>query len=130
MVSCETGSDESFLYCKTGNVSVRPLPHLSFSTGTDLSNVDRWPLCRSYEELTSARCTQISRKTASLYGSPEMYVLPGSNLSRESPRSLASPLFKTRRFFVDSCQRPVGACKLSLAPKGWNTSSFSSQTPA
>ena len=34
--------------------------------------------------------------------------LPGSNPSPENPRSLASPLFKTKCFFVDSCKRPVG----------------------
>ena len=43
---------ESLLYCKTWNVSVLPLPHFSFPTGTDLSNVDGSPLCRLSEELT------------------------------------------------------------------------------
>ena len=52
MVSCETGPDENLLYYKTVNVSVRPHPHHSFSTGTDLSNVDGWPLCRLSEELS------------------------------------------------------------------------------
>ena len=128
IVCCGFAPCASLLYCRTGIVSVRPLPHLSFSTGTDLSSVDGWPLCRLSEELTSARYTQISRWAASLCGSSALYVLPGSNQSRENPRSLASPLFKTRRFFAYSCKRPVGACKLSLFPKGWNTSSLSSQT--
>ena len=59
IVSCETGPDEILLYCKTGNVSVRPLPHLSFSTGTDLSNVDGWPLCRLSEEHLSEEHTDL-----------------------------------------------------------------------
>ena len=59
IVSCETGPDESLLW--TWNVSVLPLPHFLFPTGTDLSNVDGCPLCRLSEELTSARCTQIPR---------------------------------------------------------------------
>ena len=50
--------------------------------------------------------------------------LAGLNVSREN----ASPLLKTRRFFADSCKRPVGACKLSSAPKDRNTSLSSSQT--
>ena len=134
MVSCETGPGERQLYCKTGNVSVRPLPHLSFSTGTDLTNVDGRPLCRLSEELTSARCTQISRYTASLCGSSAVYVSSWWNMSMssENPRSFFSPLFNVRgkicpRFIVDSCKRPVGICKLSFHSKVWKNS-FSSQT--
>ena len=124
-------------------------PHLSFSTGMDFSSVEGRPLWRFSDVLTSARCTQISRWMASLCGSSAVYVLPGSNVSRENPRSLASPLFNTRRFFAAvaaldpaftislwlpwtlpgrSCKRPVGGCKRSLAPKGRNASSSSSQT--
>ena len=60
-VSWERGPDASRLYCKTGNVSVRPPPHLSFSTGMDFSSVEGRPLWRFSDVLTSARCTQISR---------------------------------------------------------------------
>ena len=121
IVSCETGPHESLLYCKTWNVSVLPLPHFSFSTGTDLSNVDWLPLCRLSEELTSARCTPISRWTASLCGLSAVYSLSASNISRENPRSFGSLLFnimgKFRRFTVDSCKRPVGECKVRSAFK-------------
>ena len=127
-VSCRTAPDASLLYCKIGNVSVLPPLHLSFSTGTDLSSVEGRPLCRLSEVLISARCMQISRWIASLCGSFEMYVLPSSNSSRVNPRSLASPLFKTRRFLADICKRPVGVYRWSSAPKGSNTSSFNSQT--
>ena len=126
--SCELAPDSSLLYYTAGNVSVQPLPNHSFSTGTDLSSVDGRPLCRLSEELTSARCTQISRWKACLCGSSAIYVLPGSYLSPENPRSLASPLFKTRRFLQTASKWPVGACKLSSVPKGWNISSLSSQT--
>ena len=56
-VSCGLAPDASILYCKVGNVFVRPPPHLSFSTGTDLSSVEGRPLWRFSEVLTSARCT-------------------------------------------------------------------------
>ena len=86
------------------------------------------PLWMFADILTSARCTQISRWMARRFGSSAMWLWPGSNLSRENPRSLTSPPFKIRCFFADSCKRPVGAYKLSSAPKGRNASLSSSQT--
>ena len=127
-VSCRTAPDANLLYCKIGNVSVLPPPHFSFWTGRDLSSVEGRPLCRLSEVLISARCTQISRWIASLCGLSAMCVLPGSNSSQANPRSLASPLFKTRRFLTDICKRPFGVNRLSPAPKGSNTSSYNSQT--
>ena len=105
-VSWERGPDASRLYGKTGNVCPTPPPpppllHLSFSTGMDFSSVagrPLWRLWRFSDVLTSARCTQISRWMASLCGLSAVYDLPGSNVSRENPRSLASPLFNTRLF--------------------------------
>ena len=85
------------------------IPILSFSTGTDLSCVEGRALCRFSEVLISARCTQISRQTTSLCGSSAMYVLPGSNSFRENPLSLASRLFKSRRFFAAASNRLVHA---------------------
>ena len=51
--SWERGPDASRMYCKTGNVSVRPPPHLSFSTGMDFSSVEVRPLWRFSDVLTS-----------------------------------------------------------------------------
>ena len=42
--------------------------------------------------------------------------LDGLKRLLREPQSLASPPFKIRRFFADSCKRLVGACKLSSAP--------------
>ena len=127
-VSWERGPDASRLYCKTGNDSVRPPPHLSFSTGMDFSSVEGRLLWMFSDVLTSARCTQIFRWMARRCGSSAMWLSPGPKVLRENPRSLASPPFKPRRFIADSCKRPFGSCKLSSAPKGRNASSSSSQT--
>ena len=62
--------------------------------------------------------------------------LAGLKKLERDPRRSASPRFSTRRFFFfffffffeEICRRPVGACKLSSAPKGRNASLSSSQT--
>ena len=98
-VSWERGPNASRLYCKTGNVSIRPPLHLSFLTVMDFSSVEGRPLWRFSNVLTSARCTQISRWVIRWWGSSAMWIWPGSNISRENPRRSASPHSSTRLFF-------------------------------
>ena len=83
-------------------------PHLSFSTGTDLSSVE-CDRCGDFLKCLPLQDAHGSPDGQCLYGSSARYVLPDSNVLRVNPRSLASRLFKARRFFAAVIDRLVHA---------------------